>query len=291
MRADLLADEIVRLPHSGARSGAALQGVLAPGQSAQRRDELAMGDWELGMLQWPSGRTCERSPELRAMAHRVRQWSTKPERCSHCRQQAVGICAGRAFCLTCRAQRDSRVRTRRAVTKSTGTPDALRVGAAGDRLVGHAIVFNTLSVDLGGFRERIRPEAVDRVLTERTDLRGLWNHDSSLPIGRVSAGTLAIRKDARGLVAEIDPPAHAGAYVESVRRGDVRGMSFAFRAIEDDWRLDGETVIREIADMAINEVSAVTFPAYPSTDINVRAAREGTGRSVALAHRQLLLVR
>jgi HK97 family phage prohead protease len=138
----------------------------------------------------------------------------------------------------------------------------------GQGLVGHAIVFNSLSVDLGGFREVIRPEAVMRVLAEGTDLRALWNHDSSLPIGRVSAGTLAIRKDARGLVAEIDPPGHAGAFVEAIRRGDVTGMSFAFQALEDEWRIDGDSVIREVTDMAMSEVSAVTFPAYPQTDIS-----------------------
>jgi HK97 family phage prohead protease len=212
------------------------------------------------------GRTaCPRPKAVRAIVKRMKGWTKQPEGCRECRSEAVTIRGDHALCGKCATQHrgaDVLPMTGRLAGEARGLE-------AGQGLTGHAVVFDSLSLDLGGFREIIRPEAVMRTLAEGSDLRALWNHDSSMPIGRVSAGTLAIRKDARGLVAEIDPPNSASAYVESIRRGDVSGMSFAFQALEDDWRMDGETVIRELTDMIMSEVSAVTFPAYPATDIGV----------------------
>jgi HK97 family phage prohead protease len=220
---------------------------------------------ELAMTHYGSGRSCQRPKEVRAIVKRMRGWAKEPEGCRECRTQAVTIRGDQALCGRCATQH--RGADIIPITgRLAGEPRGL---AEGQGLVGHAIVFDKLSVDLGGFREIMRSGAVNRVLAEGTDLRALWNHDSSMPLGRISAGTLQIRKDARGLVAEIDPPNHAESQVEAIRRGDVTGMSFAFQALEDDWRMDGDTVIREVTDMAMSEVSAVTFPAYPQTDISV----------------------
>ena len=65
----------------------------------------------------------------------------------------------------------------------------------GHTIEGHAVVFNSLSEDLGGFREIIKPEAVDRTLREAVDVRALVNHDAGQVIGRTRAGTLTLRKD------------------------------------------------------------------------------------------------
>src|SRR5262245_2558056 len=117
-------------------------------------------------------------------------------------------------------------------------------GADGERplIVGYAAVFESLSEDLGGFRERIRPDAFTRSLQEGADVRALVDHDPSRVLGRNKAGTLRLRTDTRGLLVEIDPPnTTAGRdIVESIRRGDVDGMSFAFRTPKggDDWRME-----------------------------------------------------
>jgi HK97 family phage prohead protease len=140
------------------------------------------------------------------------------------------------------------------------------------RLNGYAIVFNSLSVDLGGFREIISPDAVDRALKEGTDVRALVDHDSAKILGRVRAGTLGLRKDTTGLRVSIEPDtqiSYAADIMRSVARGDVSGMSFGFRTLADEWNYEGKIPIRTVTDMKLSEVSIVTFPAYEKTDVNV----------------------
>jgi len=151
-----------------------------------------------------------------------------------------------------------------------------RVEIADRRIRGTAIVFNSLSVDLGGFREIIKPEAVDRTLREGLDVRALVDHDSAKVLGRTKSGTLTLRKTARGLVIENDPPntTYAKDLMESIERGDVSGMSFGFRVLTDEWRMEDGEAIRDVYDMTISEVSVVTFPAYAATDVAMRSFRE-----------------
>jgi len=141
---------------------------------------------------------------------------------------------------------------------------ATDIGVHGRQIRGYAIVFDTLSADLGGFRELITPDAVDRTLRERLDVRALVDHDASKVLGRTTAGTLRLAKDDRGLRVEIDPPDTTVGrdVVALVQRGDVTGMSFAFRVIrphgERFEQREGQPV-RIVTDMAIQDVSIVTF--------------------------------
>jgi HK97 family phage prohead protease len=140
------------------------------------------------------------------------------------------------------------------------------------KLKGYAIVFGSLSVDLGGFRELIAPEAVDRTLSAALDVRALVDHDSGKVIGRTRAGTLALRKDSKGLGVTIEPDpeiSYAKDILLAVQRGDVSGMSFGFRVIEDSWNFEEQVPIRTVLDMRISEVSIVSFPAYEATNIDV----------------------
>ncbi len=140
-------------------------------------------------------------------------------------------------------------------------------------IVGHGAVFNSLSENLGGFREIIAPGAFDDVLGD--DVRALINHNSDMILGRTKSNTLKLTVDERGLHYEIDPPAttYAANLLESLKRGDITQSSFAFNVDEDSWDEDKDgRVIRTIKKIKrLFDVSPVTFPAYPEAD----AAKRG----------------
>lgn len=141
--------------------------------------------------------------------------------------------------------------------------------------VGHAAVFDKLSVDLGGFREKIDPGTFKDAIKE-DDVRALFNHDENHVLGRnVVAKTLRMAEDKEGLAVEVDMPdtTIGRDVVTLIERGDVSGMSFGFRTVKDEWEHgeDGEPDIRTLKKVRLFDVSFVTFPAYPDTDAAVRA--------------------
>ena len=139
-------------------------------------------------------------------------------------------------------------------------------------LVGHAAVFGRLSEDLGGFRERIAPGAFEATLAE-DDIRALINHRDEYVLGRNRAGTLRLAEDDEGLSVRIEPPAtsYARDLVASIERGDISGMSIGFRTIADEWNMEDGEPVRTLKAVRLYDVSPVTFPAYPATDVALRA--------------------
>lgn len=142
-------------------------------------------------------------------------------------------------------------------------------------IVGHAAVFDQTSADLGGFVERIAPGAFSKTLGG--DVLALFNHDPSQILGRTTAKTLRLREDLRGLAVEIDPPdSNAGRdVVIAMKRGDLTQMSFGFRTIQDSWEHfhddPSKLSIRTLIEVELRDVSPVTFPAYPQTDVALRS--------------------
>lgn len=143
-------------------------------------------------------------------------------------------------------------------------------------LMGHAAVFNQASEDFGGWREKIEPGAFAESIG-RDDVRALWNHNSDSVLGRNKANTLRLAEDERGLSIEIDMPDTQTArdLAVSIRRGDVSQMSFGFMVDGKGGAVweenDDGTYTRTLKKVRLFDVSPVTYPAYPQTDIAVRS--------------------
>lgn len=146
------------------------------------------------------------------------------------------------------------------------------------KITGYAAVFNSLSENLGGFREQIAPGAFSEAIGV-DDVRALWNHNPDHILGRTRAKTLTLREDERGLAIEIIPPDTqlARDLMTSMERGDVTQMSFAFSVKPNgqNWGTgaDGEDV-RTLTNVHLYDVSPVTYPAYTDTTVAVRNLHE-----------------
>lgn len=139
---------------------------------------------------------------------------------------------------------------------------------------GYAAVFNSLSEDLGRFREKIALGAFADSLN--TDVRALWSHSPDKILGRESNKTLTLSEDALGLRFSLDlPDTQLGRdTLTSIQRRDITGMSFGFTVKEDAWTRgkNGDPHIRTLLKVNLFEISPVAFPAYPSTQVSARDA-------------------
>jgi len=146
-------------------------------------------------------------------------------------------------------------------------------------ITGHAAVFNVLSVDLGGWKERIIPGAFARALREEHDVYSLFNHDVNMVLGRTESKTLSLKEDKEGLsfVCKLPDTQYARDISAIVERKDIDQCSFGFVPIVTKWSEEPDPddekesmIVRELHDVDLFDVSVVTFPAYPQTDAGVR---------------------
>ena len=145
------------------------------------------------------------------------------------------------------------------------------------KIIGYASVFNSDSQDLGGFIERINPNAFDNVIEDNQDVRALFNHNADLGVlGRTTSGTLRLSVDEKGLKYEIDAPDTqlARDLIASMERGDITQSSFGFTISEngDSWDEDSEgRTIRTISQVEqLFDISPVVYPAYTDASVALR---------------------
>lgn len=142
------------------------------------------------------------------------------------------------------------------------------------KIAGRTLEYNSQSQLIWGlFRERFMPGAFADTL-KNDDIRCLWQHDTTLVLGRNTRGTLILTDNENSLEYECEPPATTWASdaMESIRRGDVSGSSFWFYEPEDEWTENPDgTYLRTITKARLHEVSPVTFPAYESSDVSLRS--------------------
>lgn len=146
-------------------------------------------------------------------------------------------------------------------------------GENGERTIeGYFAVFGDVYDMGGGWTESIDPHAFDGTLNG--DVRALINHDSTLVIGRNTAGTLELHTDGHGLYGRVKINPEDTEAVNAwarVRRGDVDQASFGFETLEEEreQREDGK-VHWTLKRVKLWEVSVCTFPAYESTSLSAR---------------------
>lgn len=149
----------------------------------------------------------------------------------------------------------------------------------GSIITGRPIVYNSRT-NLGFFDEVIESNAL--MNADLTDVRFLVNHDvSKIPLARSRRNngnsTMKLTTDNEGMQIEVildtENNSEARALYSAVQRGDISGMSFMFAVNDEEWEnLESDHPTRHIrAISTVVEVSAVTFPAYESTEINARS--------------------
>lgn len=156
--------------------------------------------------------------------------------------------------------------------RSLVAPVEFRAEGSGRIVAGYAAVFDQ-EADVGGFfREKIARGAFTDTL-KTADVRAYFDHDTGRVLGRSTAGTLRLKEDSKGLAVEIDLPATSDGndVQELIRRGDVTGMSFRFRATREEWDETTKVPLRTILAVELHEVSIVSEPAYDGTSVALRS--------------------
>lgn len=156
-------------------------------------------------------------------------------------------------------------------------PVSVRAEGETRTLDGYAAVFGQETVIGDYFREVIEPGAFAAAI-KGGDVRGLFNHDPNMVLGRTASKTMRLEEDKHGLRYIIDPPdTTLGKDVMTlVERGDVTGSSFGFTVKTDEWTRatkPGELPLRTIKEVEwLRDVGPVTFPAYEETTVQARDA-------------------
>lgn len=153
----------------------------------------------------------------------------------------------------------------------------------GHILTGRPIVYNSRT-NMYWYDEIIESGALDNA--DLTDVRFLVNHDTKrIPLARSRRNngnsTMKMSVDIYGLNLDYvnldtENNTEARALYSAVKRGDLSGMSFMFSVDGDRWEdLDSDHPTRYITKISsVVEVSAVTFPAYDTTEIYARSKEE-----------------
>ena len=150
----------------------------------------------------------------------------------------------------------------------------------GRKVFGTAIVFNSWSEDLGGFRELIKPDALTQEILDKSDIIACLNHnqeDYMMARSRNGQGSLKLMLNEKGLDFEFDAPqtAKGDEVLEYISRGDINACSFCFTLPSEGgcrWYKDENGELRrEILKFdRIYDISIVARPAYAETSCSSR---------------------
>ncbi len=131
--------------------------------------------------------------------------------------------------------------------------------------------YTLMSIDGIDYKEQVDPHAFDEA--DMSDVIFLYNHQGMV-YARNKNGTLELGVDDHGFQVEADlgSTTQSRELHEAIDTGLIDQMSFAFTVKEDSY--DRETHTRTIRKFKkIYDVSAVSIPANPGTDIAAVSAR------------------
>lgn len=148
-----------------------------------------------------------------------------------------------------------------------------RAESDGKYIEGYFAVFNQETELWKGEYEQIATGAFANSL-KNNDIRCLFNHDSGFVLGRMGARTLELKEDEHGLWGRVkinEEDRQAMDVYARVGRGDISGCSFGFWPESEEYEEKEDGSVHWIVKEAnTEEVSIVTFPAYPQTEIEAR---------------------
>lgn len=133
--------------------------------------------------------------------------------------------------------------------------------------------YTLFSFDGVDYKEQISRYALAGA--DMSDVIFLYNHEGMV-YARQSNGTLTLSSDERGLhvLADLGSTEASRAMFESIDAGLVTQMSWAFTIADDEY--DEQTHTRSIKSVKkVYDVSAVSIPANPNTDISARSYWDG----------------
>ncbi len=140
------------------------------------------------------------------------------------------------------------------------------------KISGYASKYETLSKDLGGFREIIKRGAFRNAINSK-DIIANINHDDNKILAR-SGNNLILKEDPIGLYFELEVPAttYGNDLLINVRSGNVSKCSFAFSVGRDTWEKRSGTPTRLIHEIKeLHDIAIVTIPAYEDTNVAIRS--------------------
>jgi HK97 family phage prohead protease len=149
---------------------------------------------------------------------------------------------------------------------------------------GRALSYNTLSADLGGFKERLQPGCFAQHLKTAPDVLCRREHETGFLLGRTKNGTLTLQDGPDGLDfrCTIDPKDPIAVSTRAaIQSGLIDSMSFAFSINGDDGQSFSAPdrnglLTRTITRAILLDVAPVASPAYPrGTSVSARSADYG----------------
>lgn len=142
----------------------------------------------------------------------------------------------------------------------------------GNRLSGIVHTYGTVT-QRDGQAISFAPGAFTKALSSaNADVVALWNHNSDMPLGRMSSGTLTLSDSEEGLHFSLDLPdvSYAEDLKVLVDRGDVNGMSFAMQGGKSQMKkLPNGLMTKQYTEVGdLVDISPVSLPAFTGTSLN-----------------------